>query len=294
MHGNTKYKIRENWFDEIDNEAKAYVLGLLFADGCNNTDKYHSVSITLKENDKHILDTISKLIYFKKRPLYYKKSQTIYSKEHDKKYICSPQYTLQIINKHISSKLNEHGMIKNKTNFIKFPTCISKRLHKHFIRGFFDGDGCITCSTTNKKSARKDYICGILSNLYFLKSIQKIILESTNLHGSIISHVNVYRYQIQGNRRVEIFFNWIYKDATIFLKRKHKVFLQVKKANRCVTNKRYSNYKDITYCKKTKKYIARITINKKRKHIGRFRTEIEAHQARLKYELLNAQNQNTV
>ena len=49
-----KYPINENFFDKIDAEEKAYILGLLYADGYNNTDR-NSVNLGLKETDREIL-----------------------------------------------------------------------------------------------------------------------------------------------------------------------------------------------------------------------------------------------
>ena len=56
-----KYPIQEDFFDVIDTEEKAYVLGLLYADGYNNTDR-NSVSLSLKESDKEILEKVTSLI----------------------------------------------------------------------------------------------------------------------------------------------------------------------------------------------------------------------------------------
>ena len=53
-----KYTIDENYFDIIDNQDKAYILGLLYADGCNYVPQ-HRVKIELQERDKDILDKIN-------------------------------------------------------------------------------------------------------------------------------------------------------------------------------------------------------------------------------------------
>ena len=55
-----KYSINETFFDIIDTQEKAYVLGLLYADGYNNTDR-NSVSLGLKETDREILDKVRKI-----------------------------------------------------------------------------------------------------------------------------------------------------------------------------------------------------------------------------------------
>ena len=47
------YKIKESYFDFIDNEYNAYFLGLLFADGCN-TGK--NITLSLSGEDYYLLD----------------------------------------------------------------------------------------------------------------------------------------------------------------------------------------------------------------------------------------------
>ena len=56
-----KYPIQEIFFDDINTEEKAYILGLLYADGWNQTER-NSVSLSLKEADKEILDKVTSLI----------------------------------------------------------------------------------------------------------------------------------------------------------------------------------------------------------------------------------------
>ena len=61
-----KYPIVEDFFDVIDTEEKAYILGLLYADGYNNTDR-NSVSLGLKETDREVLDKITEEIYIRSK-----------------------------------------------------------------------------------------------------------------------------------------------------------------------------------------------------------------------------------
>ena len=50
---------------------------------------------------------------------------------------------MQISNSTISKDLENLGMVANKSLILAFPTFISKELMPHFIRGYFDGDGCV-------------------------------------------------------------------------------------------------------------------------------------------------------
>lgn len=57
-HKSRKYTINENYFDNIDTNNKAYILGLFYSDGCNYTPQ-HRVKLELQQKDKNILDKIN-------------------------------------------------------------------------------------------------------------------------------------------------------------------------------------------------------------------------------------------
>ena len=54
-----KYYLNETFFDNIDTQDKAYILGFLYADGCNYMPK-QTVSMSLQEADYAILERIRK------------------------------------------------------------------------------------------------------------------------------------------------------------------------------------------------------------------------------------------
>lgn len=56
------------------------------------------------------------------------------------------KYKLSICSQQLSDKASTLGAIPNKSLMLKFPDINifkSKDLIRHFIRGYFDGDGCI-------------------------------------------------------------------------------------------------------------------------------------------------------
>ena len=62
---------------------------------------------------------------------------------------------LKISNKHIGNSLINKGCIPKKSLILEFPNLsqVPKFLIRHFIRGYFDGDGCI-CNQLNNKGCR--------------------------------------------------------------------------------------------------------------------------------------------
>lgn len=215
-----KYPIQEDFFDVIDTEEKAYVLGLLYADGCNSTDR-NSVSLSLKELDKEILEKVTSLIQPTK-PLSYLDTST--QKKTKGFENSQSQYRLVIANKHISQKLVELGCGKAKTHNLIFPTedQVPKHLQRHFIRGYFDGDGSV--------SGNKQKQFSIVGTINFLLPLQKILMKELDFsqtkfdkrHKDRDNNIRSLRYC--GNNRCIVFRDWLYKDATIFLKRKKETF----------------------------------------------------------------------
>lgn len=55
---NSKYDVNIHFFDIIDNEYKAYILGFILADG--HISKQGNLMITLQSKDIDILDKINK------------------------------------------------------------------------------------------------------------------------------------------------------------------------------------------------------------------------------------------
>lgn len=78
---------------------------------------------------------------------------------------------LTITNKKIAKDLIKCGCIPNKSLVLKFPDeriFASKDLIRHFIRGYFDGDGCISYLETKYCRPR----CTILGTKSMLESIE--------------------------------------------------------------------------------------------------------------------------
>ena len=213
-----KYPIVEDFFDEIDTEEKAYVLGLLYADGWNHTER-NVVGIGLKESDKEILDKITSLIQPTKPLGYYKKNKLKKGFENSQN-----EYRLVIANKHISERLVELGCVKAKTHNLKFPTeeQVPSHLIRHFIRGYFDGDGSVS-------GDKQKQFC-LVGTIDFLLPLQQILIEELGFsetkleqrHKDRDNNIRSLRYC--GVIQCITFRDWLYKDATIYLERKKKIF----------------------------------------------------------------------
>lgn len=197
-----KYKIKNDFLDNIDTEEKAYFLGFMWADG-NIRKDLSAFKISLHNQDIDILRRFGQMIFKEEYPLYMDRQYPLL-------YVCSVS---------LAKRLNDLGCTPNKTFTATFPNCISKDLERHFIRGMFDGDGCIY--NNNKK-----YVVDFTGTQEICKSIIKI-LNKNNIH-NITSYVrhpdrnnNIVSIRIGSRYYVYNFLNYLYKDSNIYLKRKY-------------------------------------------------------------------------
>lgn len=217
-HKGRKYYINENYFDEINTPNKAYILGLLFADGCNANNS-NLIKIELQERDKEILDKINIELEYTK-PLRLHKLNEINSNWQN-------TYALEITNKHMSETLNNIGMIPNKSLVLEFPTWINDNLMRDFVRGYFDGDGHIEWSKTHflTLASSKEFCEGLQ---YYLKNELNII-STIYLTGNKESNTRVLH--IFKNEQIKKFLNWIYKDSILYIDRKYEKYIGILNIN---------------------------------------------------------------
>jgi len=205
-----KHKIKEDYFENINNEEKAYVLGFLYADGCNTRK---GLGMFLQKRDKKFLERIISCL------LENKEDVKLLCKENKK----TNSYGFILSRKAISESLTKQGCVPNKSLILRFPTQKQVRsdLVFHFIRGYFDGDGCVTY---NKK---KDLLqVTFLGTEEFLLELQKILfLKNIDSFLYDIKETKIKNLYISLNSREKLY-KELYKNSTIFLKRKFKKFKQ--------------------------------------------------------------------
>jgi hypothetical protein len=276
-----KFITNEMYFQNIDTEKKSYFLGLFAADGCNYINGNRTrCFISLKEEDKDILNVLNYEIFPNNdRKLIYKKS---YGSS-------KPQYKFETFNKQISNDLISYGITPKKSQTLNFRfDRIPENLMNHFIRGYFDGDGCIS-SYQIKNQTRKKYRISILSTKLFLENIVKYLPPA--ITHSIKFRDGIYELTISGNNQVKLFCDFIYKNSTTHLNRKHDRYIELVNQIEKRTKKTSSKYRGVSYSKKMKKWLSYFIKNNKQIKVGWFKTEQEAYDARNKFELpKNCQN----
>jgi hypothetical protein len=97
-------------------------------------------------------------------------------------------------------------------------------LQRHFIRGYFDGDGAVYLQKTKRQT--KTYIypyVSIVGNMEFLTGLEKTLPVKSSIRQS---KNKIPELRLTNMKSVVTFCEWIYPNATIFLDRKRNRFTE--------------------------------------------------------------------
>lgn len=219
-NGIRKYHLNENYFDNIDTPNKAYVLGLMCADGCNFPPK-GTAFISLQESDRKLLEDIRNEIG-SNQPL----RIIDQSRRKENNYSYNNMCTLNMYSKHICNSLTNLGVVQNKSLILEFPN-IKKCYYSHFLRGYFDGDGSIYQNYKNENN--KHIILTFTSTEQFCKKIKEIVEKELGIYCGIYEascHNGITKAAtLSGTSAVKLL-HWMYKDADLYLQRKYDRYIE--------------------------------------------------------------------
>jgi len=185
----------DTYFDDPDTEKAAYWAGFIAADGC-------------------IRDTNDLVIKLSIQDYNFLKQFDINGSLKAYKNVC----TLYLHSDKICNKLSEYNITPRKSLTLEFPTNINLYNISHFIRGYFDGDGCVFNSATKNTRFVQRPRFTILGTKQFLQKLVQTLPFSNNIqikkkHGGNIYYISIYKEANQ-------FYDFIYKNATIYMHRK--------------------------------------------------------------------------
>ena len=192
-----------NRFTTIDNEWSAYWLGFLYADGNVATDnnRYRLV-LELAEKD------ISHLMKFRdwispERPI----KTRVYSDGRK-------SHAVYVQSVKIVSSIVDLGCVPRKSHVIEFPSSniVPDGMNNHFMRGYFDGDGCVSGKTFSLSCGSEHFIREYVSVLY------DIGVSACSI--SCRSQGSLYTWSKSRLSDLILIYNYLYNNATIYLDRK--------------------------------------------------------------------------
>lgn len=232
----TPYTLDVDFFKIIDTEEKAYWLGFLYADGCISVgydkEKTRIKSLTLEvglsEIDRSHLerfaDSIGSNGVIKDKKV----------KIGDKTYNA---VRFNVYNTEMCRDLINLGCTPKKSLTLEFPTkdIVPDELINHFIRGYFDGDGC-----SFYKHDTNAYIVNFVGTKHFLDGIYDEMSKECNINKTAIRKKgSAYQVSWGGFSNFRIIGKYLYKNSTICLDRKKEKFIDAIDTKEYVRNVAY-------------------------------------------------------
>jgi deoxyuridine 5'-triphosphate nucleotidohydrolase len=191
---NAKYNLDDNFFSDVNSEAKAYLLGWIASDGHISKSGF---TINIHEKDLLCLKILRDIILPSLLIKTYK----------------SNMIDLSVFSKQISIDLCQLLKIKpgKKSNTVRFPELKDDNLKWAFLRGYFDGDGTIRHIHSQSPE------CSITSNsAAMLSDIQNFVKIPCNINQNVIRWTGLNMIDFLGK---------LYDNATVYLSRKRDLYL---------------------------------------------------------------------
>lgn len=232
IRARVKSKFYDEYFDCINSEQKAYLLGFFWADGYissspidkNNSKNIYTIEISLKLEDKEILK-LMKDAWKTSRPIIEDKAkigEQIYQR-------CR----LIVNSQHMWNVLNNYGCTPRKSLTLEFPDesvfvesnkYSKKELIRHFIRGYFDGDGCVSY-------ANKEHTIPHIQLLGTKKFLEKVLMylpknsQNLTIRHNHCNKEEETRYIGTSHNKAKEILHYLYANSNFYLTRKYNRYI---------------------------------------------------------------------
>ena len=206
-----KFRANDDFFDVIDSEIKAYLLGFLYADGYISSDG--RIGVLLNEKDVEIINLIHDFI----APNSQIKHINYQNFKRD------PQVKIRFKSEQIYKRLQYFGFTTDKTHTnCEILSKIPEEYKRHFIRGYCDGDGSVRFQKNYSKDGSTYWAS---TSITFCNGVPKILEEIRDYFGfdvNIKEYKNYYILPYYKKEFIKPICKILYTNCTFFLKRKHE------------------------------------------------------------------------
>lgn len=197
----------------------AYILGYFAADGSMIQNSRGGCYVEFTSTDRCLLASLKRVASAPQRI----SKRVRVSNAHKK------QYRIQVGSKRWFNDLSLLGFTSAKSKILEFPS-VPVRLLAHFVRGYFDGDGCVYFKTlhfADRKRPRPVLLSIFTSgSLPFLKSLWSALKENGVVGGSLLEKSHGFELKFSHRDSVALF-DFIYHTGPtteLYLPRKRKLF----------------------------------------------------------------------
>lgn len=204
-HAVSSFQFNASYFSAIDTEPRAYWLGFLAAD---STITEFEVRLQLSDADEMHVCALRDAL------------------ESNHPVVIRPNNgyraaTLRISSKQMASDLARYGITSNKHELARWPDFLDAGIIRHYLRGYFDGNGSWHVGERNGKPK---LTWTLSSNGYFLLGCQEYLIHAHGLSRTKLNqhHITKDSYMLRygGADAVHRLYHLMYDAATIWLPRK--------------------------------------------------------------------------
>lgn len=192
-----RYTLNESYFDVIDSQVKAYLLGLLAADGCVTRTNY----VAFESIDRELTELLSNELQYS-----------------GKIRIVKPQgytrhYRINFSSQRLASALCSYSIVTGRmfSGIYYFP---NSEYLASYILGYFDGDGCAYVN-----EGRSGGLVCIVGSLEFTSELVRHLGM-----GVVNKHIlkKAYYWRIFSRKNIEAYYNLVYQHQDLGLQRKRQ------------------------------------------------------------------------
>jgi len=224
--GVSRSNIKQDLYNSIDSEEKAYWLGFILADGCiaKSGGTQRTIRVSLQRRDEQHLRKLAKFLGFN--------NKFYYDTRNGHQRIVMVFNAMGLASRLLQCGWNDFKKLGNT----RILNAVPPAYQEHLLRGYFDGDGCISISKTKRKLRNHRWYANIVCKheepLWWFNSVIKSgtgIDRKVNHWLSRKPNSNgIYDLKWEGATQLARVLNFMYDNASIYLDRKFartKLFL---------------------------------------------------------------------
>lgn len=218
-------RIRHDIFSKIETELQAYLLGFYSADG-NINEKRKTFRIHLQKQDSELVYLYKDIISPDARTFTVEVHKT--TGRNGQEVNAHESFGVDITSAKLCTDLVNLGIGYNKSYSDLHIPEMPENLVRHFIRGYFDGDGCITV-WLSKEKGKSDRVRGKFDICAKSASILNEFIKFFATHDikinlNYLKRDDMYRISTSSKKELEKIYNILYKDSNFYLSRKFNKF----------------------------------------------------------------------
>lgn len=211
-----KYRVNQKFFDVWTPEM-AYILGFFYADGSlEYAPTIRGKYVRFTSCDKDILMLIKNALH-SDHPLHMRTPQS-----------GNNSFMLRIGDQILFERLQTFGATTNKSLTMKFPN-VPKDYLSDFLRGYFDGDGCVFIEykklVNGSKSVKRLHTSFTSGSNRFLEEIHYLLKSKLSIESKLYKNNNTYQIRYNTKSSIKLF-TFLYQNTNnkIMLNRKYNKF----------------------------------------------------------------------